>query len=184
MEIEVSLKRVKSYLQDAEIEIEKGQSYNIYTCGHVFSNTDDLPQTIHYYKKDDRAVRSCPTCGNKKLLTKYKKCTCGTEQTGKRVQPSQCCASCPTVLRNSGKVRIKSYKKRNGYAADPERCYCLRRDVCREEYEYYQTTPCKNCGGFIQGQGNVDPIYSGVACENDSTVGPPVNRGKKVTEQS
>ena len=158
IQVEVSLTKVVSYLEKADIEVEKGQSYNLYECGHVFTHQEDLPQHIHYYKDDDRAIRSCPICGDKKLLTKYKKCTCGTEHVGKRVQPSQCCADCPTVLRNSGKERTASQKKHNGHLVDIERCFCARRDECLKFYWDYDTTPCLGCGGFIQGTGEHEPV--------------------------
>ncbi len=157
-QVEVSLKKVVSYMEKSDIPVKAGQSYNLYACGHIFSHEEDLPQTIHYYKHDNKTFRSCPICGDQKLITKYKKCTCGTEHIGKRVQPSQCCASCPTVLRNAGKIRAVSYKKRNEHLADPDRCFCTRRDICSEWYLDYATIPCLNCGGYEISSGEEEAV--------------------------
>jgi len=154
----VTLKKVKSYIDNAHIKITEGEAYNVYHCGHVFTTPDDYPHTITYYKDKDRGIRSCPICKNEQLVTKYKLCGCGAEHIGKRTQPSNCCASCPTIRRNVGYSRIQNMKKRNSAMSDPERWNCKRKPICREMYSEldYDAVPCKNCGGY-----EIQPEYLG-----------------------
>ena len=158
--IEVTLEKVQGYVDHAIADIADGETYNVYHCGHVFIETDDTPQTIKYYSKENRGIRSCPECGDSQLITKYKQCGCGAEYIGKRIKTSQCCASCPTSRRNVGPARAAAMKRQNGHLSDPDRCYCERRPVCEKIYVNHKAIPCLNCGGYKPGQVNADPLIT------------------------
>jgi hypothetical protein len=106
-----------------------------------------------HFSERNRAVRCCPECLEKsikkEMLTKYKKCGCGAEHVGKRVQPSDCCASCPPVRKLSEKYRPKHTHKRNEEQADPTRYDCAKRDECLKTYFDYDALPCKGCKKYV-----------------------------------
>lgn len=142
--VEVSLARVKRMLRRARVKVEKGKSYIIYNCGHIYDAAED-PGIVTYFAGKNRGLRSCPVCISQALLTKYKKCGCGAEHIGKRVQPSECCASCPAARRASGGNTPRHQHKRNAHRADPSRWNCIHRDGCMETYIDYDAIPCKGC---------------------------------------
>ena len=148
----------KTMIQQADIQIIPGQAYTIYECGHVFEIEKD-PQTLTFYRTQNREIRSCPLCKNAMLITKYKQCGCGAEHIGKRVVSSVCCGQCPTERRpNAAPLKLKHL--RNAHLADPERCFCIHRAVCMEKYIDYDTIPCKDCLNYQPDHGRHDPIYT------------------------
>ena len=142
--VEISLYRAKQFIRKSEIKIEIGECYVIYECGYVCNNKD-YPQTITYYSKENRGIRSCPLCCTSKLLTKYKICICGAEHIGKRVQASTYCSSCSSLRKATGRVETLDAYKHNEHLADPSRYDCIYRNECLFQYFTYDTLPCKNC---------------------------------------
>ena len=155
--VEISLLKAKRLLKQAELNIEDGECYTIYSCGHVFDNRDD-PQIITYYVGENRGIRSCPICINQKLLTKFKRCGCGAEHIGKRVQPSECCGKCPSVRKATGRDETLNAFKRNGHLADPDRVFCIYRSECLDIYRVYDAVPCKGCKQYKVHQGAHDGV--------------------------
>ena len=154
----MKLKQIRRNLKKAKINPEEGEAYSIYTCGHIFLAKEENP-IVTYYKKENRAIRSCPKCITTQLVTKYKKCGCGREHEGIRVQSSQCCAYCPSDRRNTDE-KSHQWNYENDHLVDDSRIWCERRDVCMIGFQYHNSVPCKNCGGFLCGSGNNDPLYT------------------------
>jgi hypothetical protein len=149
--VEVPLTRVRRMLREANIKAEEGHAYILYKCGHVHDARED-PSIITYFAGTHRGLRSCPVCVSAALLTKYKKCGCGAEHIGKRVQPSKCCSACRSSRRVAKGETPKIEKIANSHLADPSRCFCIHRMECLTKYEDYDTVPCKRCKRFKEGE--------------------------------
>ena len=142
--LKISLTLAKKIIRRAKIKIQEGHSYLIYECGHVYDYVDDTAYIV-YNAGLRRAARCCPVCVSKALITKYKKCSCGAEHVGKRVQSSICCAACSSVRRAAkGEVTLNQLK-RNSHLADSSRYMCIHRKQCLDLYCVYDTIPCKGC---------------------------------------
>ena len=157
-EIKVSLTFVKQVLKQAKVQPVTTRSYNIYECGHVFDRDDDpAPGIVKYISgissNGGRGLRVCPVCWGKgqqkkRLVTKYKRCTCGAEHIGKHLQSSICCSSCTYARRALKGATPISVKRANGHLADPNRCFCIHRSECLIKYLKYEAVPCKGCRRF------------------------------------
>lgn len=150
--IELSLYKVKGLLRKAKIKPIPGHAYILYECGHIFDYNDD-PGIVKYSAGVQRGSRSCPICVSKThlaraLLTKYKKCPCGAEHVGKRIQASKCCASCSSSRRAARGELTENLKRRNGHLEDPSRVLCIHRLECLDKYCMYEAIPCKGCRRF------------------------------------
>lgn len=154
--VETSLAKAKRLLKKAKIKPEPGIAYVIYECGHIFIAEND-PQIRTYYIDAGLSIRSCPKCITKRLVTKYKLCSCGLEYVGKRVVSSNCCQYCPPE-RKSGREPVRDKKYQNKHLADPSRCFCAYRDECYNKYIEYDALPCKGCLRYKIKHGNYDPI--------------------------
>jgi hypothetical protein len=146
---------VHKVLTDAGIEPIDGKAYTLYECGHVF-NVEDDPAYVRWYASVGRALRSCPLCDKQRLLTKYKKCGCGEEQVGPKVQPSRCCTLCPPD-RKVVTVSPYAYRK-NGHLVDINRGFCIHKNGCLTKFIDYVTVPCKGCLDYLVEQGAHDPL--------------------------
>lgn len=150
--VEVSLFKVKKILREAKVKPIPGHAYILYECGHIYDYTDD-PGVVKYSAGVQRGSRSCPVCVSKvhisrALLTKYKKCPCGAEHVGKRIQASKCCASCTSSRRAAKGELTENLKRLNGHLADPSRALCIHREECLKVYYMYDAIPCKGCRRF------------------------------------
>jgi len=146
---------VRRALVQAGIEPIDGKAYTLYECGHSF-NVDDDPSRIKWYAATGRGLRSCPICDHQRLLTKYKRCSCGVEQVGSKVQPSRYCNNCSAGRREVVKSPL-AYRK-NSHLADPDRGFCIHRNTCLTTFIDYDTVPCKDCDDFFVIQGEHDPL--------------------------
>jgi len=165
--VEVSASLVKKKIKEAEMTVKKSHAYILYECGHILDKEDD-PGKVKYVgdendpSRPQRGLRICPICWEKgiksPLVTKYKKCGCGAEHIGKKVQPSLCCAACPSSRRAVKGNTPTHIKKANGRLADPNRCFCIHRGGCLTEYDGYAALPCKGCQKFREGPWVADPV--------------------------
>ncbi len=162
--VELSLSRVKSILRKAKVKVVNKHAYSIYSCGHVYDVKDD-PGLVKYFENEKRGLRCCPICyenansSKQALITKYKRCGCGAEHVSKRVQPSQCCASCASSRRAVKGEIPESQKRMNGHKLDITRCFCIHRDECLITYKDYDVVPCKGCMRFKEGPWMEDKVY-------------------------
>lgn len=122
-----------------------GVAYILYECGHSFDVKDD-PAKMLWYNSAGRTLRSCPKCKHRRILIKYKRCSCGVEQVGSKVHTSNCCGACASI--KQGEDRNNSHYKRNGHLADSDRGFCIHRNECLTKYIDCVTVPCKHCHDY------------------------------------
>ena len=148
--------QAKHHIESQGIKIIPGFPYNLYECGCVIRNDED-PQI--YFHLESTRLRGCPH-HKKRLLNKYKKCPCGREYLGKRLQLSQGCREC----HNSYEYQ-KYYNEngpifkemRNSGKSDPSRWNCAHRDKCIVEFMKYDAIPCKGCEKYNPVSLDIDP---------------------------
>lgn len=148
---------VVAMIEKTGIEIEDGEVYNIYDCGHVYNTKDDLSRTV-YYPDLKMSNRSCPICNRSKLLSKYKRCGCGYEQMAGTTQPSQFCNKCPNSRRLELKNNSETINYKNGHLRDITRIHCINRYSCVIKYRKYETVPCLHCPDYELMHGEHDPL--------------------------
>lgn len=141
----VTVEEAHEFIVKADMIIEEGEMYTIYSCGHVFLGSED-PQIIKKFPSKRKKYRSCPICTEAKhLIAKYKLCYCGLAQVGNTTQSSPTCRACAHKKRLSVEKEEVNSKKRNANMADPERWDCIHRDKCICTYIGHQAIPCLGC---------------------------------------
>lgn len=139
---------IRRALVKSGIKPVNGVAYFLYECGHSYSAADD-PARMLKYGPNYKAIRSCPKCKRKKVLVKYKRCNCGIEQTGLKVQSSKYCSSCSFVKQQLQKLSKKGKARRNKHLIDESRIHCIHRNTCLTKYFDYEVVPCKGCPDYI-----------------------------------
>lgn len=139
--------------------LEFGSCYNIYECGCVIKNPKP------YYKQfPSTGTRKicCPNCkakegqDPKKLITKYKICSCTNQQIGYRIVKSTTCKACYNKHAHANNTGER-LKLRNGHLRDPERSDCKNYlTSCIIKFDGHDAVPCKGCNNYVIQHGNVD----------------------------
>jgi len=150
---------VRRALMKSGIKPIDGNAYTLYECGHAFNVKDD-PSRIQWYPATG-GLRSCPICDHQRLLVKYKRCGCGKEQVGPKVQSSKYCNHCPSDRKEVSVSPLACRKNSN--LADPNRGFCIHRNECLIKYIDYDAVPCKNCDSYSVLQGVHDPLVKMVS---------------------
>jgi len=145
----ITLEEAQKLMTASDIEVEDGELYNLYKCGHIFNSDDDEGKTM--YRTETRlANRTCPVCVHfQPLLIKYKRCGCGAEHIGYNQPKSLCCNKCPSARKTKMKAMHPSKSYYNKKLEDTTRWNCEKRDDCLKKYaKRYQTIPCKDCESY------------------------------------
>ena len=153
--MKMTVAKARKMLEDKGVTPIGGHAYNIYECGCVFDNTED-PNILAYFSESKLMNRSCPMHKPSALLIKYKKCNCGFENIGLRLQSSDGCKICAKATRRKSDGSRVKYQ--NAHSADPGRWACVHREECFKKYIKYEALPCKGCKDYQLGAGNVDPL--------------------------
>ncbi len=140
-----------SLLKEKGIEIKPNTLYNIYECGCVFLDKEEIPHFNYYkIKGKSRRKRTCPE-HHKPIIGKFKQCKCGAIFFHMRVRLGEGCQFCRNKRKKSTYVRVgrkknKSRKKYNNiHLRDTERTDCKFRNKCLRKYVKYSALPCKDC---------------------------------------
>lgn len=150
-----SPKKAREFIEVSGIKIETTKVFNIYECGCVFENGAD-PIKMAYFPETRITNRTCLIHRPTSLHIKYKRCQCGFENTGKRLQESIGCGKC----KNENKIeKMKDLRRRqNLHLKDVNRCDCAEYLDCLDKYLDCDCIPCKKCKKYHIGSANIDPL--------------------------
>lgn len=144
--------RVGLILSESSVITKDSTAYNVYECGCVIAVADD-PQLRKWVVRLQLQKRVCPRCDDTILVSKYKRCQCGEEQFAWGIGDGEFCKFCNINSKSKGYLRNRVSQRRykNEALVDSSRWDCVRKSICREEWNLYDAIPCKKCGGYVKG---------------------------------
>ena len=144
--------QARKYILSRDIKIYDGEIYNIYRDGCLAMNAYD-PQGLAYFPEDNIRTRCCLFHDDVRFLIKYKRCRCGSEKIGIKLQPSLYCNYCKNQPVAS---YISDYKARKrNWSTHWRGDYCVGLRVCSIKSKKLE---CESCDEFIPIFRGVDPL--------------------------